>query len=72
LWLRGNNTSLFGILCNWSKELAFLRYDLPADEGNAMRIFMVCAITMAAAIFLGGCFWHHQAAVVTQAAPPLK
>jgi hypothetical protein len=37
-----------------------------------MRIFMICAITMAAAIGLGGCFWHHQAAVVTQPAPPLK
>jgi hypothetical protein len=36
-----------------------------------MRIFMAFAI-MAAAIGLGGCFWHHQAAVVTQPAPPLK
>jgi hypothetical protein len=42
------------------------------NEGNTMRIFMVFAITMAAAIGLGGCFWHHQAAVVTQPAPPLK
>jgi hypothetical protein len=39
---------------------------------NGMRIFMAFAITMAVAIGLGGCFWHHQAAVVTQPAPPLK
>jgi serine acetyltransferase len=45
---------------------------LSRNEGNTMRIFMAFAITMAAAIGLGGCFWHHQAAVVTQAAPPLK
>lgn len=45
---------------------------LGRDEGNAMRIFMAFAITMAAAFGLGGCFWHHQAAVVTQPAPPLK
>jgi serine acetyltransferase len=45
---------------------------LGRNEGNAMRIFMAFAITMAAAIGLGGCFWHHQAAVVTQPAPPLK
>jgi serine acetyltransferase len=34
-----------------------------------MRIFMAFAITMSAAIGLGGCFWHHQQAVVTE---PLK
>jgi serine acetyltransferase len=45
---------------------------LSRNEGNAMRIFMAFAITMAAAIGVGGCFWHHQAAVVTQPAPPLK
>jgi hypothetical protein len=33
---------------------------------------MAFAITMAAGFGLGGCFWHHQAAVVTQPAPPLK
>ena len=54
-----------------SKELAFLRYDWPARRETQMRIFMAFAI-MAAAIGLGGCFWHHQAAVVTQPAPPLK
>ena len=27
LWLRGNNTALFGVLCNWPEELAFLRND---------------------------------------------
>ena len=45
---------------------------LSRNEGNTMRIFMAFAITMAAAIGVGGCFWHHQAAVVTQPAPPLK
>jgi hypothetical protein len=30
------------------------------------------AITVGAAIGLAGCFWHHQAAVVTQPLPPLK
>jgi serine acetyltransferase len=63
--------SLFILLWIWSKELAFLATTC-LHEGNAMRIFMICAITMAAAIGLGGCFWHHQAAVVTQPAPPLK
>jgi uncharacterized protein HemX len=37
-----------------------------------MRILVVMAITLAAAMGLGGCFWHHQQAVVTQPAPPLK
>jgi hypothetical protein len=45
---------------------------LSINEGNAMRSFMAFAITMVAAIGLGGCSWHHQAAVVTQPAPPLK
>jgi hypothetical protein len=39
-----------------------------------MRVLIVCAIVLAAAMGLGGCFFHwHQQAVVTQpAAPPLK
>jgi hypothetical protein len=37
-----------------------------------MRMFVALAITVGAAIGLGGCFWHHQAAVVTQPLPPLK
>jgi hypothetical protein len=37
-----------------------------------MRIFVAFAITIAAVIGLGGCFWHHQQAVVTEPAPPLK
>ena len=45
---------------------------LSKSEGTPMRIFTAIAITMAAATGLGGCFWHHQAAVVTQPAPPLK
>jgi hypothetical protein len=36
-----------------------------------MRILMVLGI-MIAVTGLQGCFWHHQAAVVTQPAPPLK
>ena len=35
-----------------------------------MRILVAFAITLGAAIGLGGCFWHHQAAVVTQPLPP--
>jgi hypothetical protein len=39
--------------------------------GTIMRIFIVCAILVTAAMGLGGCFWHgwHQQAVTTQ---PLK
>jgi len=37
-----------------------------------MRVLLACAIIISAAIGMGGCFWHHQAAVVTQPAPPLK
>ena len=39
--------------------------------GMTMRIFIVCAILVTAAMGLGGCFWHgwHQQAVTTQ---PLK
>ena len=70
LWLRRNSSGLFGGPCNCRKDLAF--FLLVSDEGNAMRIFMAFAITIAAAIGVGGCFWHHQAAVVTQPAPPLK
>jgi len=54
------------------KEKLVVGISAQQNEGNTMRIFMAFAITMAAAIGLGGCFWHHQAAVVTQPAPPLK
>jgi hypothetical protein len=37
-----------------------------------MRIFLALAVIIAAAIGCGGCFWHHQQAVVTPPAPPLK
>jgi hypothetical protein len=39
-----------------------------------MRVLIVCAALITAAIGLGGCWWHHQAAVVTEPmeAPPLK
>ena len=37
-----------------------------------MRIFVAFVIITAAAIGLGGCFWHHQQAVVSEPAPPLK
>jgi hypothetical protein len=39
-----------------------------------MRALIIWASLVAAAMSLGGCFWHHQAAVVTEpmAAPPLK
>jgi hypothetical protein len=37
-----------------------------------MRMFVALAITITVAIGLGGCWWHHQAAMVTQPAPPLK
>ena len=34
-----------------------------------MRVFIACAIILTAAIGLGGCWGHHEQAVVTQ---PLK
>ena len=37
-----------------------------------MRIFVALTITIATTIGLGGCWWHHQAAVVSEPAPPLK
>jgi hypothetical protein len=38
-----------------------------------MRILIISATLVAAALGLGGCFWHHQAAVVAEPmAPPLK
>ena len=40
--------------------------------GTDMRVLLACAIIISAAIGMGGCWWHHQAAVVTQPAPPLK
>src|SRR6476646_11657430 len=42
-----------------------------ASGGISMRIIIVCTIVLAAAIGLGGCFFHgwHQQAVTTQ---PLK
>ena len=71
LWLRGNSTSLFGCSLQLTPRSSGW-ISAQQNEGNPMRIFMAIAITMAAAIGLGGCFWHHQAAVVTQPAPPLK
>jgi hypothetical protein len=38
-----------------------------------MRVLIICATLVAVAIGLGGCWWHHQAAIVTEPmAPPLK
>ncbi len=37
-----------------------------------MRIFLALAVMIAAAVGFGGCFWHHQQAVVSEPAPPLK
>jgi hypothetical protein len=36
-----------------------------------MRIFVACAIVLATAIGVAGCF-HHQQAVVQEPMPPLK
>jgi hypothetical protein len=37
-----------------------------------MRLWIICA-TLITTIGLGGCFWHHQQAVVAEPmAPPLK
>ena len=37
-----------------------------------MRTLVALAIIIATTIGLGGCWWHHQAAVVSEPAPPLK
>jgi hypothetical protein len=43
------------------------------NTGNStMRVMIVCALLISATLGLGGCFWHHQAAVVSEPAPPLK
>jgi hypothetical protein len=39
------------------------------ERGIAMRVFIALAIVISAAIGLGGCFGHHEKAVVTE---PLK
>jgi hypothetical protein len=36
---------------------------------NPMRVFIACAIILTAAIGLGGCWGHHEKAVVAE---PLK
>jgi len=45
--------------------------------GTDMRLFISCALMISTAIGVAGCWWHHQAAVVTQPEvytppPPLK
>ena len=43
------------------------------EEGTqAMRVLIICATLITLATGLGGCWWHHQAAVVTQPLPPIK
>jgi hypothetical protein len=37
-----------------------------------MRVLIICATLITVATGLGGCWLHHQAAVVTQPLPPLK
>ena len=48
----------------------------PSDkkgEPFAMRMLIICTTLVATAVGLSGCWWHHQAAVVTEPmAPPLK
>jgi hypothetical protein len=39
------------------------------DGGISMRVFLACAIILTAAIGLGGCWGHHEKAVVAE---PLK
>jgi hypothetical protein len=46
--------------------------DRQKQGGRAMRVFLALAIIISAAIGMAGCFYHHEQAVVTQPAPPLK
>jgi hypothetical protein len=50
------------------------RYNLPGKAANkgrgiSMRVFIACAIILSAAVGLGGCWGHHEKAVVAE---PLK
>ena len=38
-------------------------------RGTSMRVFIACAIILTAAVGLGGCWGHHEKAVVAE---PLK
>ena len=37
-----------------------------------MRMIAILAVLAVASVPLGGCFFHHNQAVVTQPLPPLK
>ena len=69
LWLSCNSSDLFVETCNRGDRLAF---SLQAIEGLTMRTLVALAVIIASTIGLGGCWWHHQAAVVSEPAPPLK
>jgi len=70
-WRRGNTSYFLGWVRNSEIQTTFLLSHCSKKEGLAMRLLIVLGI-MLAATGLEGCFWHHQAAVVTQPAPPLK
>jgi hypothetical protein len=51
-------------------KLSIVGYRIDRKNGGlAMRLFIACAIIISTCIGLGGCFGHHEKAVITE---PLK
>jgi len=53
----------------FGKTLYSRALETTGNGGLAMRVLIACALIVATTIGLGGCFGHHEKAVVTE---PLK
>jgi len=53
--------------CGWLRGTVMSRY----ESGAVMRVIVILAVLLAPMV-LGGCFFHHNQAVVAQPLPPLK
>ena len=53
--------------CGWLSGTVMSRY----ESGAVMRVIVILAVLLAP-MALGGCFFHHNQAVVAQPLPPLK
>ena len=58
-----------GLRCHRLRGSVAVAWEARQEGGTSMRILIACAIIISAAVGLGGCWGHHEKAVVQE---PLK
>ena len=67
--LLGQTVTQMSQLFSANADIVVYRIDRKKTGDQPMRLFIACAIIISATIGLGGCFGHHEKAVVME---PLK